>query len=722
MPSGTKHTETTTEAALMARAVAEALNHHKHGTRNTAGGSGRRLSRREVRAAARAAAVKEHHRARLAKRAERREQRRAAAATAGRHLAWRYRKQYVPVLLLAGLYVTGAVATLLPTVGVLTLLVTVCGGVLWYLRGCLTRRVEQCYALTCLTAVCAWLALAAILGVGGRMPAVLAVGGVALGLPWWRHHQLRPAPRTVETTPTDMDTWWAATAEAFGGAWPESHLTEHTHVPNGQAATLVLPKGKLTTSHVIQAGERIASAREGSVANTLVEPTRDRKANRARLTLLNRSQLDVVRPWTGPSLDLTSGMAPAGPYADQGEAMVQFFKPGWGPVHWLVSGTTGAGKSRFLDWTLAESAHSGVIATWLGDPQGGQSVPAWRDRVHRFAETPEAITTMLRDARTEMLARSALLARMPWTDEDGHQWTGREGFDPTPELPILQIVIDEAQDVLTSGSEAVKLAETIARMGRKCGLRLVLITHLPTVEYIGGSHALRSLLAGGNVVCFRSAERVSKNLVLPPSFSVDPYAIPMETDTGEPTSGTAYVYGPRARPVSMRNYLLERAHRVAHDAPLIEFRLVSEHPDPTPPGSGAPPGRAAAETDEDADTEHGERPHLLATLAELLGAEITCETPATAEALRTGDDLQQTARISTADAILDLDWPGYCRVMDRAQISAELPSDTDPSTITRALKSLSDSGAIIRVRKGVYQRAAGTEHDQHGQNAAGEQR
>jgi hypothetical protein len=730
----TKHSSTASVEAAVCRAVADTLAQHKttgtgRGRGNgRGGGSARPVSRREVKQAARAAAERQAHRARLVKKAERREQRRENTKTAGRHLAYRYRRQYAPILLLAGLYAAGAVATVLPPLAVPGLAAGICGGALWHLRGHLSRRVEQIYTLTCLTAACVWLAVAAGAGVGGRMPAVLAVAGVGLALPWWRHQHTRPGPRPAETAPTDLDDWWAATAEAFGGAWPESHLTEHTNVPNGQAATLVLPAGKLTTSHVIQAGERIASAREGSVANTLVEPTRDRTANRARLTLLTRSQLDTVRPWSGPTLDLATGMAPAGPYADQGQAYVQFFKPGWGPVHWLISGTTGAGKSRFVDWTLAESAHSGVIATWAGDPQGGQSLPAWRDRVHRFADSPEAITTMLRDARAEMLARSARLARMPWSDEDGHEWTGREGFDPSPGMPVLQVVLEEAQDVLTAGSQAVKLAEGIARMGRKCGLRLVLITHLPTVEYIGGSHALRSLLAGGNVVCFRSAERVSKNLVLPPSFSVDPYAIPMETEDGESTSGTAYIYGPRARPVSMRNYLVCKAHQVAADAPLADLHLVSEHPETGTPTAATgehraedTPARPGPARPEPGNRQEGSG--LAASIATILGTRPGGRgensdgpggaeaPPGPGEALAPVSPIASPDRLSTPEAILTLDWDGYGHVMDRGQITAELPSGADPSTISRALRTLTNSGTLTRLRKGVYQRPADTDTD-----------
>ena len=508
-------------------------------------------------------------------------------------LRFRHRRQLAPFWVLAGLWVAGFATTGVAPGGVLILALIGAAAALFRLRGALDRRVEQVYALTGCGLAVVWLVVCAALG-DTRMDWVGIVMWAGFAVPWWHHHAVRPGDAPPVVHDGTLEQWWTNTAEAFGAPWPESRMIEVAAIDNGVTCEIVLPPGKLTTADAVAKAGRIASARERSVATTLVEPTRTQIENRFRLTLLERSRVDAVHHWPGPQLDPTTGLAPVGPYADQGVGYARFWRPGSGPTHWMVCGCTDGGKSRFLDWTLLESRHSGLIASWVGDPQGGQSLPAWRTTAHRFEDTPEGISDMLRDLEAEMDARSRDLARREWTDEDGNTWMGVDHFDPTPEDPIIELVLDEAQDITVSGSPELKILEKLARKSRKTGIRLVLATQMPSIDQLGGSMTLRGQVVAGCVASLRTAENVTKNMVLPPSFPVNPYAIPRETPEGETTAGTMYLYGPRARPVPLRNWLVPKVHSAAVAAPTIPLTLRSVTPatvrPPTQPFPAEQPG------------------------------------------------------------------------------------------------------------------------------------
>jgi len=70
----------------------------------------------------------------------------------------------------------------------------------------------------------------------------------------------------------------------------------------------------------------------------------------------------------------------------------------------VVVGCSGSGKSRYLDEALLCERHAldahgrHLIVSWICDPQEGQSLPDWQDRVDRFARGPVEGLAMLEDA------------------------------------------------------------------------------------------------------------------------------------------------------------------------------------------------------------------------------------------------------------------------------------------------------------------------------------
>lgn len=624
--------------------------------------------------------------ARLANR-ERNKRLALAAAKTTRRLGWRYRRQLAPLVILAGLAFLGWAATFGTTFGVLLLGVLAAAVSLFRLRGKLPRRVEWQFALACHGAGVLWLTLCAAVGLERwvTVPAILA--WTAASWMWWSHHRVRTEPPTgahpgagawqataggtrpagtaevvvpepEPVAPTEVEERWRHRIAAPGKRLAESSLErDPTPVDNGTAWTISLNPGAHDTLDAIAAAAKIASALELDATRVLVEPTADAVLSKARLVVLKRSRLRAAYTWPGPSLDPATGLAPCGPYADTGMAYHQFWEPRSGAVHALTSGGTGSGKSVFLGWSVLEAAYSGRVATLLGDCKGGQSMPELIGRVHRSETTLDGVLDMLRFAVAELEARAAYFAQLRWVDGQGRERVGKSWFDPTPEWPLIQVVIDEVQQLFRVYPEAVELCERIAQEGRAPGIRLHLATQLPSIDQLGGSQTLRAQLAQGTITTFRTRERVSRGMVLPDDFPVRPDLIPARTPGGEHTKGVGYTYGFSTRPVTFRGMYPADLWGAAEAAPIIPVRWLQQE---TP--AGASSGRVAPVA---------------------------------------GSAPEDTESRSCAEAIVALPWDRYGE-MDKQQIIAELPSTLSVAAVTKALTGLVGAGRLERVGHGRY--------------------
>lgn len=400
-----------------------------------------------------------------------------------------------------------------------------------------------------------WVTVVAGRGMGKPMPLVLVAVTLVFATVWWWRHRIRPTVPSVDLE--DAITVWLDHVGAPSTILPGSQLIRVEPIEHGWAGLIVLPRGKFETGDVIARTGKITSAYELPLGSVIVEPTADRKAHMARLTVLPENPLYKLQKYPGPSLNPQTGLAQIGLYADGELVPWRFWMPGSGTVHFLVAGATGSGKSRFLDQILAEARHSGLITTWLIDPQRGQSMPDWIDNVDRAATTAEEGLEMLRAAQRLMYARSEFMANLNWTDDKGRRRKGKGHFDPTPEIPILLLIIDETAEFLAAaGEEAVKLLESIAKLARKTGIGLGFSTQMPSVSELGGSSVLRSMVSSGNVISFRTADRLSGQMAFQ-GFPVDPAAIPRELPDGNSSGGMGYLVGAGTRLAVMRTWFVD---------------------------------------------------------------------------------------------------------------------------------------------------------------------
>lgn len=149
--------------------------------------------------------------------------------------------------------------------------------------------------------------------------------------------------------------------------------------------------------------------------------------------------------------------------------------------HALVGGTTGSGKSEFLQtWVLGlAAAHSPDRVTFLFvDYKGGSAFADCVDLPHSVGLvtdlSPHLVRRALTSLRAELRHRERLLQRKKAKDLLSLERTG----DPeTP--PALVIVIDEFAALASEVPEFVDGVVDVAQRGRSLGLHLIMATQRP---------------------------------------------------------------------------------------------------------------------------------------------------------------------------------------------------------------------------------------------------
>lgn len=400
-----------------------------------------------------------------------------------------------------------------------------------------------------------WLFTTAIIGLDrGTLTAGVAGAVLGFGVPWWWHHRAghdtSPTPEHA-AEPEALATWRTLVA-ANDGALPGAILTNLVVDEQHTAGLVQLVRGKQTATSAITATERIASAFGVSVDSVVLEHDQTRKADLARFAVYHVNPLQTSTLWAGPHLlDMSTGLAPLGVYQDASFANYRFFRPGSGSVHDLISGASDSGKSTLIGLLLSYERHNGFVSIVI-DPQRGQSLPDWQDAVPVFARSAEEGLDVLRRVKAGMLRRNELLADLRWVDEQGRQRRGVPDFTHTPQMPLAVVTIDEAHAILRQYPEAVAICEDIAKMGRKCGIKLRLATQVPLLDQLGNSNTMREQVAAGNVIVLRTGGRMSGQVAFQGQLPVDPFLLPREWPDGSSTAGLGYLLSGTSREAPMR--------------------------------------------------------------------------------------------------------------------------------------------------------------------------
>jgi DNA segregation ATPase FtsK/SpoIIIE, S-DNA-T family len=451
-------------------------------------------------------------------------------------LAWRYRSELAPLCAAVALLLAGVVLhwrwsgwwQIIAAVAVAGGLIV---GDLGHRLG-LDRPIERSYAAAVTAAAGLWLAAATRLGPLRRpLLALLLVGMLAAGVPWWTHRRRRAKVRVTRA----MTTW----AEDAAAADLDGARLQHVDVaPDGQqwTARLLLPKGK-TLADALARVPKLESALGLRPRAIRVEedPT---LARRVILRVVTRDP--HTRPLPMPELvgrpTITRPVLVA--VYETGEPLrVNLLRK-----HALFGGATGSGKSTLLNAFLATLAPAPDVLLWGIDFAGGTALIPWQACFGRVATTPTEARAVLADACRVIEVRNRWLVHH-----------GRDAWQPTPDAPALVVPVDELAELVEQLPDAATSLDSIARLGRKTAVTLLVATQRPTQEALGGG-ALRAQLTVR--VCLRVTEPADGELILGRGKAKQGYR-PDLLDA--PGKLLAWDPPDHTRPIPAKAYTLDRA-------------------------------------------------------------------------------------------------------------------------------------------------------------------
>jgi len=406
--------------------------------------------------------------------------------------AWRYRSELAPLFVAVVLLAAGWwLHTAHPRWWEYFLSVAVMAS--WALaalgaRVGLPSLTERFYAATGALAAGGWLAVATAAGpFASPLPQALVIGGVVLSVPWWAHRRRRARVRV----------------ERKLEAWPD--IARAVGLTGSQVMSAVVDVWGWRARVRLARGQTIAdvTARIPALESGLgifrgalrVYPTPDDLANRCELRVLDMDPHADAIPWPGPSVASIAEAIDLGPFEDASPCRVLFLRR-----HGLAGGTTGSGKSGWLNVLLGNLVACPDVVIWAIDLKQGMELKPWQSCIGRLATTPEQATALLCDAVAILQARAELLAGQ-----------GQRVWVPSREMPALVIVIDEYTELVDEAPDAIQEADSIARLGRAVAVTMVAATQRPTQKAMGQG-AVRSQM--DTRMCFRVRERKDVDLVL----------------------------------------------------------------------------------------------------------------------------------------------------------------------------------------------------------------
>jgi len=487
--------------------------------------------------------------------------------------AWRFRRHLPPFAWLAFLIATGLALHFTRHPLLFGNLAGLTAPVLMWLftrhASRFTRRAAEIAGL--LTAI--WLPLLAAIGWHARVPAFLLLTWGACAALWVRHYRWRPpSPGQTAVAPAgDAATWDKLAAKR---KWTGSLGTPEALPGGGRKYPIRLDGAETHIGQVLAEPRAIAAAWDRAQTEAYAEPDPSGIESRGYLTILNGGTLEAPCEWDGKGF-ATDGLARIGRFADGQPARIRGWVPMDGTRHTLLAGASGSGKTALLDLLIHLALASEIpVVPLILDPQNGQSLPQWKDRL-LYAAGLEECARYERGLHAAMLDRSTRMASMTWRDEDGFKMKGLDFYDHRlAGFPIVMIITDEAPELLGGGgnsklgAEMTRLKGSRAKLGRKAGDMEVLAAQVPSLGELGGDQALRAMFVGGNVGSLRTAEKVSQGML---GLSVDPSLLPKYFPSGEPTQGVGYVASVDNRQAPMRTDMVpKRLRREQVEVPSLE--------------------------------------------------------------------------------------------------------------------------------------------------------
>ena len=155
--------------------------------------------------------------------------------------------------------------------------------------------------------------------------------------------------------------------------------------------------------------------------------------------------------------------------------------------HLLVAGTTGSGKSVFINTLLTSILYKfspDQLRLILIDPKMLE-LSVYNDIAHLLTPVvtePKKAIIALKWVCKEMERRYSLM------NEEGTRTLEGYNQKASETIPYIIVFIDEMADLMmTAGKEVEHYVQRLAQMARACGIHLVMATQRPSVDIITGS-------------------------------------------------------------------------------------------------------------------------------------------------------------------------------------------------------------------------------------------
>ncbi len=347
---------------------------------------------------------------------------------------------------------------------------------------------ERLYGAATVLAAGAWTTAATIVSpFSSPLPQALAAGSLVLAVPWWTNRRRRAkvrVERTLQAWPDIARAVGLAGTQVMSAAVDVWGWRARFRLARGQTITDVTAK--------IPAIESGLGTVRGAVR---VYPTPDNLAHRCEIRVFDIEPHANAIPWPGPSVTSITQPVDFGPFEDAQPCRVLLLRR-----RVLIGGTTGAGKSGWLNVLMGNLAACTDAVIWGIDLKGGMELDPWASCIARLATTPDQATALLADAVTILHARAEHLAAQ-----------GLRTWEPTPAMPALVIVVDEYAELTEQAPGAARHADSVARLGRALAVTMAIATQRPT-QKVMGQGAVRSQI--DIRVCLRVSERRDVDLVL----------------------------------------------------------------------------------------------------------------------------------------------------------------------------------------------------------------
>ncbi|MFD7135172.1 hypothetical protein [Streptomyces sp. NPDC059894] len=379
----------------------------------------------------------------------------------------------------------------------------------------------------------------------------------------------RPTSEDVEAVAEGIRGLWETAVAAPGKAAPGVDLIDYRAEPHRIVLLVASPPGKeIHLPHTA-----ICSAFGIDDPSRLVIETDG--IRQGVVSIYKTNPLMKVRKATVEDLTMDSkGRVTIGVCHDGKPARMRLWDPSQGALRGITAGVTGAGKSVLQNLILAAEKRSGVVS-WVGDVQGGMSLPEAEGRVDWFAKGPVETLLMLTAAHAVMKYRERISNEM-----------GRGDFALGRPWPLINITLDEINRLLSHPDEAMRKATAyliadIQKTGRKVGIGIRLAVQSLHLKDLGDDDAIRQQGKVGALFLMRTASSSTKEMgldgIAPAGFQMENIPARIyengqiealfsgaDDEDGESTAGMAYMFLD-GRAKFMRTFFAEKVDGVYPD-------------------------------------------------------------------------------------------------------------------------------------------------------------